>query len=509
MLKVARIMGLFGVVLICTTLDAVHADQVLTTPGLIITVDNETGRIGHIDVVNQIKGRAPRSVTVLAEGNLLSQDWLIQPRFLGNRIAKDEVGEPLVETRYANQGLTVLRHVSGGTSPYELSIRYQLINDSSTAIDLASMLMPAFHFASGFNELDDEGGGYGAWIYAYRDFFASSKNGAQRIDLEALKGFSPPEPVQWLGWVNRLYVMAIRLQPPGNVEPGVEETLSGKESGDKTPTPSTLVLTFTKASQALPERLEPGESTTIAFDCVIAPKQWDLLSSITPALDSVVLINLWEWFRWVCYVIWQLLSYLFKLSGNWGIAIILMALAVRVLIIPVTRISLHYQELASQQQERIKPLLKKVREEYSGIERSQQVVALYEREKYDQLAPFKGMLGLFVQIPVLIALFNVLGEAPELSGVPFLWFDDLSLSDRLFPLGIDLPFFGAYFNLLPFFMAGVTVLSTFYAARTSVNKTRSGSLFGMAALFLYCFTPSRPRWFYTGCVQFASSSCSR
>ena len=164
-----------------------------------------------------------------------------------------------------------------------------------------------------------------------------------------------------------------------------------------------------------------------------------------------------------------------------------MALMVRILIIPVTRISLQYQERAIQQQERIKPLIKRVREEYKGIELSEQLVSLYEREKYDQLAPLKGMLGLFIQIPILIALFNVLGEAPELSGVPFLWFNDLALSDRLFPLGVDVPFFGAYFNLLPFLMAGITVLSTYYAARVESNNTSTSGLFGMAALFFILF----------------------
>ena len=164
-----------------------------------------------------------------------------------------------------------------------------------------------------------------------------------------------------------------------------------------------------------------------------------------------------------------------------------MALVVRILIIPVTRISLQHQERAIQQQEKIKPLLQKVREEFKGLELSEQLVSLYKREKYDQLAPFKGMLSLFIQITILIALFNVIGEAPELSGEPFLWFDDLSLSDRLFPLGVDLPFFGAYFNLLPFLMAGLTVFSTFYAARNASNSASASGLFGMAALFFILF----------------------
>lgn len=475
---ITRIKSLIGLVLICMGPGMVQADQVFQTPGLGITVDDETGHISRINVKNQLEGTASQNADLLVDGSLLSLDWLIQPQLLGNQIVSVDDDKSLLESRYVNQGLTILRQLSGGASPYALSIRYELTNTSSEIIDLASMLRPAFHFAEGFNKFVDEGGGYGAWIYGYRDFFVSDEDGAHRLDREALREFSTPESMQWLGWVNRHHVMAIRLQPPRSAGIGVEDTPLA---------PATLSLIYAQDNQVLPRQLMPGESTTIVFDSVIAPKQWDQLSIVTPALDSAVLLNLWDWFRWICFAIWQLVSVLFSLSGSWGIAIILMALIVRILIIPVTRISMRYQELAFQQQERINPLLQKIREEYKGIELSEQMVALYEREKYDQLAPFKGMLGLFIQIPILIALFNVLGEASELSGVPFLWFDDLSLSDRLFPLGVDVPFFGAYFNLLPFLMAGITVLSTYYAARTSSSNTPASSLFGMAALFFILF----------------------
>ena len=485
--EIMRIIRLIGLVLIGMGPGTVQAGQILQTQGLIVTIDDETGYIGPINVKNQLEG-ASQNVDLLVDGNLLSLDWLIQPRLHGNQIVRDGDGKSMVESRYVNQGLTILRQVSGGTSPYALSIRYEITNASSEVVDLASVLRPTFHFAEGFNEFVDEGGGYGAWVYAYRDLFVSNKNGAEKLDREELKELPTLDPIQWLGWVNRHHVMAIRLPHPQSVGIGVKDTFSNIEKSDKKVMPASLVLTFAQANQALPGQLMPGESTTSAFESVIAPKQWDQLSLVTPALDSVVLLNLWDWFRLICFAIWQLLNFLFTLSGSWGIAITLMALVVRILIIPVTRISLQYQERAIQQQERIKPLVQRVREEYKGIELSQQLVTLYEREKYDQLAPFKGMLGLFIQIPVLIALFNVLGEASELSGVPFLWFNDLSLSDRLFPLGVDLPFFGAYFNLLPFLMAGITVLSTCHAARiSSTNNTPTSSLFGMAALFLILF----------------------
>jgi YidC/Oxa1 family membrane protein insertase len=302
--------------------------------------------------------------------------------------------------------------------------------------------------------------------------------------------------------------VAIRWHhPPDSAGIIVKDIFSIKEVDDEELTPANLVLTFDQGNQALLGRLMPRETTTISFEIVVAPKQWDQLSLIKPALDRVVLINLWDWFRWICFAIWQLFNFLFDLSGSWGNAIILMALVVRILIIPVTRVALRHQERAILQQARIKPLLQKVREEYKGIDLSQQMVTLYEKEKYDHLAPFKGMLGLFIQIPILIALFNVLGEAPELNGVPFLWFNDLSLSDRLFPLGVDLPFFGAYFNLLPFLMAGITVLSTYYAARSSGStNVPTSSLLGMATIFFLLFY-SFPSalvlyWLCSNCFQF-------
>ena len=199
-------------------------------------------------------------------------------------------------------------------------------------------------------------------------------------------------------------------------------------------------------------------------------------------------MNLWDWFRWLCFVIWALLDTLFAGCGDWGLAIILLALTVRVFTIPVTRLSLKHQELALQQQTRMAPLVQEVKDRYSGIEQSEKLIELYETQRYDHLAPFKSMLGLFVQIPIFIALFNVLGEAHELRDASFLWITDLAKSDRLFDIGIDIPYFGRYINLLPFLMAAVTALSTWLSARYSgTARTQSATLFGMAGLFFLLF----------------------
>lgn len=141
-----------------------------------------------------------------------------------------------------------------------------------------------------------------------------------------------------------------------------------------------------------------------------------------------------------------------------------------------------------QQQTRIAPLIREIKASYKGLEQSERLIKLYEDEHYDHLAPFKGLIGLFIQIPIFIALFNILGEAFELRGVSFIWIQDLATSDRLFNFGVDLPYFGSYFNLLPFLMAAITVLSTWLAARHSGSAgTHTGTLFGMAGIFFVLF----------------------
>ena len=149
---------------------------------------------------------------------------------------------------------------------------------------------------------------------------------------------------------------------------------------------------------------------------------------------------------------------------------------------------MRFQEISAQQQTRIKPFLNDIKNNFSGIEKSEKIIELYKNQHYDQLAPFKSMFGLFIQILILAALFNVLGEVEQLSGQSFLWVTDLAKADRLYDWGIDIPYFGSYFNLLPVVMGTVTILSTWLSAKQIGNeKSPTTTLFGMGVLFFILF----------------------
>ena len=133
----------------------------------------------------------------------------------------------------------------------------------------------------------------------------------------------------------------------------------------------------------------------------------------------------WGWFRWIMYPIFWLLRELYALTGNFGVAIILLTVVVRALIFPVAQ-----RQFASMAQMRaVQPKMKALQERYKDDKpRLQQEMArLYKEEKVNPLA---GCLPIFLQIPIFFALYKTLLVAIEMRHKPFaLWIKDLSAQD--------------------------------------------------------------------------------
>jgi len=357
-------------------------------------------------------------------------------------------------------------------------IQFTITNSSSSSINLSPINII---IGENIEAAKDPGAGFGATFYDYLDPFivdSVSKKGKKVVvgpDIQSLE-----LPVKnWFGWANRFHFESIRF--PVNSENWQYKLLS---KNDSVLNPQNLFLTL----ESTAGNLQPGNSTTVHFEYLSEAKSRKLLQDENIGLQGLLLINLWDWFRSLCFFIWSLLEKLFMLCGSWGGSIILLALVIRVITIPITKLSLRYQEVAIQQQNKIKPLLQEIKKSYSGVERSEQTIKLYEDLRYDHFAPFKSMLGLFIQIPIFIALFNVIGDAWELSGQSFLWISDLAISDRIVNWNITLPYFGQYLNLLPILMALVSFISTWLASKHSgKDKASAMTLFGMGSVFFVLF----------------------
>lgn len=100
------------------------------------------------------------------------------------------------------------------------------------------------------------------------------------------------------------------------------------------------------------------------------------------------------------------------------------------------------------------------------------------------MSGLKGSVGLFVQIPILIAMFNVASDSAILSGVPMGWVPDIAWPEHTASWGLDVPILGKFFNIIATGLAGFMIWS-----ELTKNERSIGSLtFAVAVgLLLYSF----------------------
>lgn len=189
-----------------------------------------------------------------------------------------------------------------------------------------------------------------------------------------------------------------------------------------------------------PVVLAPGKSATTTSRLFVGAKETTVLERYTDQ-EGVALFDRaidWGWFRWFEKPIFYLLDWLFRMIGNFGVAIICLTFIVRGLMFPVAQ-----RQFASMAAMRaIQPKMKAIQERYKDDKPKQQqeIMELYRSEKVNPLA---GCLPIFLQIPIFFALYKVLMLTIEMRHQPFyLWIKDLSAPDPLHILNL--------FGLLPF-----------------------------------------------------------
>jgi len=218
------------------------------------------------------------------------------------------------------------------------------------------------------------------------------------------------------------------------------------------------------------------------------------LEAAAPELGGMLYAALWQWLRKLATGLRIILEFWQGIVGNWGLAIMLLSLSVKVLMWPLTWVAERWQADVNRQQSLLAPELAAIKREFRGEEAHNRTLAIYRKHNISQFYTLKSLAGFLVQIPVFIAAFDMLGENFGLSGASFLWARDLALTDRAFALPVMIPFFGGHLNLLPVLMTVFTILAARLQEDTSLApELRSAHrlrLYGMGALFfalLYTF----------------------
>ena len=177
------------------------------------------------------------------------------------------------------------------------------------------------------------------------------------------------------------------------------------------------------------QSVAPGESGKVVMQVYAGPQDLEQLEKVAPGLGLVVDYG---WLTLLAAPIFWLLNWIHGVVKNWGVAIILLTVLIKLAFYPLSAAS--YKSMA--RMKKVTPRLTKIREQY-GSDRAKMNQAMMELYKEEKINPLGGCLPIVVQIPVFIALYWVLLGSVELRQAPFFgWITDLSSPDPWYILPV-------------------------------------------------------------------------
>jgi YidC/Oxa1 family membrane protein insertase len=251
--------------------------------------------------------------------------------------------------------------------------------------------------------------------------------------------------VDWVSVKNKFFTQILRPEAPI----ATMAVLSSRETEGKGVIPKDIAAALIFKSEVI----DAGTNYDVNYSYYIGPKKYSILKESGNHMEKVMefeTIGAFSWMNWLMEpsrrFLLATLNVFHSVVRNYGIAIILLTLLIRILFWPLT----HKSTESMRRMQEIQPEIKALQAKHgkSNPQKLQQeTMKLYKEKKVN---PMGGCLPMFVQIPVFIALFTVLRNAIELRYSGFLWIADLSTAENL--MAGKIPFVGAL-NILPIVMS--------------------------------------------------------
>jgi len=201
-----------------------------------------------------------------------------------------------------------------------------------------------------------------------------------------------------------------------------------------------------------------------------------------------------RWMRMFCRAVEWLYKSIASVTGlGWAISLVLLAIIIKLLMLPITNLTARFQREVNEHKAALEPILDDIKKNHKGETAHKKTMAAYKARNITPYFTLKPLLATLIGLPVLIAIFNMLGEVSPLQDSGFLWINSLAYPDNLAKLPFNIPLFGSALNVLPFLMTAVTVWSTYtlknsHATPRELAKQKR-NLYLMAAAFFIIFYP--------------------
>lgn len=317
---------------------------------------------------------------------------------------------PLVWTDPAT-GVRVEKTYVFKRGSYQIDLRTRIVNNGEQAVDLTPYYQLTRHGEA------PRGESFFLYTYTGPAFYTDARK-FQKVpfkDIQEGKAeFEKTADNGWVGLVQHHFVSA--WLPQG----GVKREYYTRALGDGRYSAGVILAEGS---------LAPGQQKTFTVPLYAGPQNQTLLEKTAPGLD---LSRDYGWLTPLAYPIFWSLEKIERLVGNWGWAIIILTILIKLALYPLSAAG--YKSMAKMK--KLTPRLQQLKETY-GDDRAKLHQAMAEMYKTEKINPLGGCLPILIQIPVFIALYWVLLAAVEMRGAPWIgWITDLTAPDPWFILPI-------------------------------------------------------------------------
>lgn len=211
-------------------------------------------------------------------------------------------------------------------------------------------------------------------------------------------------------------------------------------------------------------------------------------------IRTVQYAHLPRWMRVLCRVVEGIYKTIQSVTGlGWALSLLIFAIVIKLLLFPIAMLTARFQSQANAHKTALEPIFDNIKKNYKGETAHKKTMAAYKERGITPYYSLKPLLATMISLPVLIAIFNMLGEVEPLRGTSAFWIGSLAYPDAISTLPTKLPLFGESLNLLPFIMAGVTFFSAYTLKSSTASLREIGrqkrNLFLMGTTFFLIFYP--------------------
>lgn len=320
--------------------------------------------------------------------------------------------------------------------------------------------------------------------YDYRRVIYKLENKGGRKTAKIKNGvFSyDSKPVDWIGLTGKYF--AFLLIPEKD---GIISSIGASEYSNDTGVPQSDVIYMTRSAEGVPFVRDiysfyagPQLSKTLGIYDRATDNIFGLADhSLKKALDV-------SWLGWLETLLKWILQGFYFVVRNYGVAIILLTILVKICLIPLSKKSMDSTAKMTALQPKIDDIKKRYPDDPQA--QNQAIAKLYQEEKIN---PMGSCIPMLIQFPIFIALYGLLNKNFDLRGAMFIpgWIPDLSVPDTVYTLPFSIPLLGPRIHLLPIIYTVSMIFSMKITQTANTAQGQKGMMifmtYGMPIIFFF------------------------